>query len=110
MSIVLAECRLSIGRVAVKYRRVSADMRVGRESADMSTESQPTCRPTLGRHVCRLSVDLSAESVNRQRSLLHMIPEFNNCSCHVQLRITMVWIEDDCNLKTIGQFGCKKSL
>ena len=37
----------------MKYRRVSANLHVGRESTDMSTESQLTCRPTLSQHICR---------------------------------------------------------
>ena len=61
--------------MAVKYRTVSADMRVGRHIDRESTDSQPTwrptCRPRVGRHVGRLSVDMSADThVGRQRSLL----------------------------------------
>ena len=51
MSVVLAECRESIGQVAVKYHRVSADMRVDQELADMSTDSRSTYQPTVGPHI-----------------------------------------------------------
>ena len=47
--------------MAVKYRRVSPDMRVGRQSADISTESRPTYRPSIGRYIDRLSADISAD-------------------------------------------------
>ena len=47
--------------MAVKYRRVSPDMRVDRQSADISTESRPTYRPSIGRYIDRLSVDISAD-------------------------------------------------
>ena len=57
MSVVLAECRPSGG----ECRRVSPDMRVDRQSADISTESRPTYRPSIGRYVGLLSVDISAD-------------------------------------------------
>ena len=44
--------------------------------------SRPIGGPTIGRHVDRLSVDMSAESVDRQRSLLHMILVFKMTSLH----------------------------
>ena len=53
--------RPSVCRVAVKYRRVSPDMRVDRQSADISTESRPTYRPSISRYIDRLSVDISAD-------------------------------------------------
>ena len=57
------------------------DRSVDRQSADLSTEYRPICRPTyrsvLGRHVGRLSVDTSAEGVHRERSLLHVIQIMN---------------------------------
>ena len=45
----------------MKYRRVSPDMRVDRQSADISTESRPTHRLSIGRYIGRLSVDTSAD-------------------------------------------------
>ena len=58
MSVVLAECRYqSIGQVAVKYRRVSADMRVSQQSTNTSTESRPTHWSTVGGRIDRECVD-----------------------------------------------------
>lgn len=39
----------------------------------MSTDSQSICQRTVGRHIGRLPVDISTESVDWQRPLLHMI-------------------------------------
>ena len=52
MSVVLAECRPSGGEVSEG---------VARQSADISTESRPTYRPSIGRYIDRLSVDISAD-------------------------------------------------
>ena len=57
--------RPSVGRVAVKYR-----LGVGRHacrlmSVDMSVESRPTYRPSIGRDIGRLSVDISADTIDR---------------------------------------------
>ena len=41
---------------------------------NMSTDSWPICRSTVSWHVGRLSVDTSIESVDQQRSFLHMMP------------------------------------
>ena len=66
-----------VGRHSRPICRPTGSRHVDRVSADMSTDRQPTCRPSIGRYVDRpigrYLADISAESVDRQRSLLHMI-------------------------------------
>ena len=38
-------------------------------SADMSTDSRPICRPSTGRYVGRVSVDMLFELIDRQSTL-----------------------------------------
>ena len=38
-------------------------------SADVSTDSRPICRPSIGRHVGRVSVDMLFELIDRRSTL-----------------------------------------
>ena len=56
----------------------------------------------VGRHVGQLSVDISAESVDRQRSLLHVIPkEFKIIQLKDLYHFQSEYIVSHCNLKVL---------
>ena len=65
----------------MKYQRVSADLRVGRESTDMSTESQLTCQPTLSRHIGRETEVFISQDPNHVIMLHLLIGHNNNYLC-----------------------------
>ena len=62
---VAAEWRSSGGRVAVKYRPGIGRHVCRLVSVDMSTESRPTYRPSVGQYIGGDSANISAESIDR---------------------------------------------
>ena len=70
-------------------------MRVDRQSADISTESRPTYRPSIGRYIGRLSVNISADTRSTDALSTHD-PEFllrnvGQRRSHVPIRFRVEW-------------------